>query len=126
MSNMIRGFRNFSIYLLPASLLATAGALLMGLLYYPAPAPATYAAGAPQTVAVADENYWRTHAEDMFAILLADALRQLQEEQDGRARTLRFSYEHALPSGEQPAMLRIAPPCIENGGAADRPALIRL
>ena len=123
MSNMIRGFRNFNIYLLPAFLLTTAGALLMGLLYYPA--PATHAAGEPQTVAVADENYWRVHAEDLFVVLLADALRQLQAERQTQARTLRYSHEHTL-SGEQPATLRIAPPFIENGGAATRPVLIRL
>jgi hypothetical protein len=124
MRNMIRGFLKFSIYLLPVFLLATAGALLMGLVYYPT--PTTYADRDSQTASVADENYWRAHAEDMIAILLDDALRHFREEQDGRAVILRFQYEHDQPSEEQPAMLRLAPPPIENGGAADRPALIRL
>ena len=124
MSNIIRGFRNFSLYLLPVFLLATAGTLLMGLLYYPA--PSTHAAGEPQTVAVVDENPWQVHAEDLFAILLADALRQLRQEQDGHVRTLQYRYEHTLPTGERPALPRIAPPVNENGGAVDRPILIHL
>lgn len=37
MSDTIRSFRSFGIYLLPVFLLAIAGASLLALLYYPAP-----------------------------------------------------------------------------------------
>jgi hypothetical protein len=65
MRDMIRGIRNFGIYLLPISLLATASTLLMALLCYPAPsvAPATQ----PHTAPVAETPYGRTHAEALFA-----------------------------------------------------------
>lgn len=124
MRNTIRGFRNLRIYLLPAFLLATAGVLLMGLLYYPV--PSNSAGGEHQAAAVADEAYWRAHAEDLFAILLADALSQLRQEQDGRARTLRYQYEQALPSGECPALSPTTPPFSPGGSATNRSPLIHL
>lgn len=122
MYNFIRGFRNFGIYLLPACLIATAGVLLMGLLYYPMPSTRATV----ESQALADTDDWRKHAEDMLAILLADALRQIQEEEEGHARTLRYQYEYALPSGERPAPPGSGTPCTDSDGKAGRPALIRL
>jgi hypothetical protein len=124
MRNMIRGCWNFKLYLPPVLLLATAGALLMGLLYYPA--PSTHGAGDRQALVVTDKNHGRMHAESLFAILLADALRQLQKGQDGWARDLRYPHEYALPSGEWPATLPITPPSIENGRVPTRSLLIHL
>lgn len=119
MRDTIRTIRNFGIYLLPASLLAAAGVLLMALLYYPVPAAAP--SSASHAAAIVDHEYWRSHAEALFAAMVADALRQLQEEQEGQARTLQYRYERPLPSGERPAT-----PLGPNSGAADRPPLIRL
>lgn len=108
MRNAIRGIRNFGIYLLPASSLAVAGALLLGLLHYPA--PPEIANAQPQTAVAAERQDWQAHADALFAALLADALRQLQAEQEQQVRTLRYQYEDGLPSGEAPVMLWIAPP----------------
>ncbi|MFZ1641906.1 MAG: hypothetical protein WAV07_10865 [Candidatus Contendobacter sp.] len=124
MRNMIRGFRNFNIYLLPTFLLAAAGALLMGLLYYPA--LSTHAAGEHQIIAGAAANDWQTHADDLFVVMLADALRQIQAERENQARTLIYRYENDARSAEKPAMLPMAPPSIENGCVVDRPVLIHL
>ena len=111
MRNPIRRIRNFAIYLPPVLLLATAGILLLGLLYYPT--PSTPAGGGRQTSMVMDENHWCAHADELSAILLAeDALRQMQKEQEGYVRTLTFS--------------RLIPPQVENGRNSNRPALIRM
>ena len=120
MRNMIRRIRNFVIYLPPVLLLATAGILLLGLLYYPTPSTPTD--GGRQIVVVTDENHWRIPAEDLLAILLADALRQLQEEQNGHARTLMYQYDR--PSIERRPFSRAIPPWIENGGNPSHPVLI--
>ena len=108
MRNVIRYIRNFAIYLPPVLLLATAGVLLLGLLSHPT--PSTFNAGGRQAVMVMDENHWRIHADYLFAILLADALRQMQREQGGQARTLTFS--------------RLIPPQLENGRNSNRSTLI--
>ena len=120
MRNTIRRIRNFVIYLPPVLLLATAGILLLGLLYYPTPSTPTD--GGRQIVVVTDENHWRIPAEDLLAILLADALRQLQEEQNGHARTLMYQYDS--PSTERRPFSRAIPPWIENGGNPSHPVLI--
>ena len=122
MRNTIRRIRNFVIYLPPVLLLATAGILLLGLLYYPTPSTPTD--GGRQIVVVTDENHWRIPAEDLLAILLADALRQLQEEQNGHARTLMYQYDS--PSTERRPFSRAIPPWIENGGNPSHPVLIRI
>jgi hypothetical protein len=123
MRDMIRGIRNFGIYLLPISLLATAGTLLMALLCYPAPsvAPATQ----PHTAPVAETPYGRTHAEALFAAMVADALRQIQKERETQARILMYPYENDAPSAERPAMLW-APPLFRKDADSSGPVLIRL
>jgi len=122
MRNAIRHIRNFAIYLPPVLLLATAGILLLGLLYYPTPSTPT--GGGRQTVMVIEENNWRAHAEDQLAILLADALRQIQEEQNGHARTLMYQYD--VPAIECESFSRAIPLWIENEGNPGRPVLIRI
>ena len=124
MRHTIRRIRNFAIYLPPVLLLATAGILLLGLLYYPTPSSST--TGGRQAIMVMDENHWRVPTEDLVAILLADALRQMQAEQETRTRTLIYQYETNAHRAEEPALLRIAPPVIINGHTADRPVLISL
>lgn len=124
MRNTICGIRNLGLYLLPVSLLATAGVLLTALLYYPG--PATIPDAEPRVAAVVDEEYWRAHAESLFAALLADALSQIQAERETRARTLIYHYERDASSAESPAMLRLAPPSIKNGGGSNHAVLIRL
>lgn len=124
MRNTIRIIRNFAIYLLPATLLATASALLVALLYYPAPSSAL--ADESRNAAVADDRYDHVHAETLFATMLADALRQIQAERETQARILIYRYDYAVPSAERPARLGVAPPSIRNGGDSGRPILIRL
>ncbi len=125
MSNMIRSIRSFVPYLLPAALLATAGVLLMGLLYYPNPA-AIHAARTPQTVVSMSERYWNAHAEDMLAALLADAVRQLQAERQTQVRVPYYAHERGIFTGERSTGLRAAPFLIENDNDPGRPILIRL
>jgi hypothetical protein len=125
MRDTIHILRHFGPYLLPASLLATAGVLLMALLRYPDPsAPpsrVSHAAG------VADHEYWRSHAETLFAAMVADALRQgWEERRDGHARTLEYRYERFLPLEERPTLPLTMPPPWPDGGAANRPLLIQL
>ncbi|MDS4070276.1 MAG: hypothetical protein RKO24_11720 [Candidatus Competibacter sp.] len=125
MRNTIRIIRNFAIYLLPATLLATASALLVALLYYPAPSSGL--ADESRNTAVVDDRYERAHAETLFATMLADALRQIQAERETQARTLIYRYDdYAVPSAERPARLGVAPPSIGNGGDSGRPTLTRL
>jgi hypothetical protein len=124
MRNTIRTIRSLGIYLLPASSLAVAGALLLGLLYYPA--PASVAATQPQPTAPMEPRGWQNQTDDLFAALLADALRQLQAEQETRARTLRYQYEDGISSGEAPATLWTTPSWVmETDGAAGH-SLIQL
>lgn len=120
MSSTLRRLRTFGLYLLPASLLATTGALLMGLLYYPTPSTADK----PQLATVEDATFWRAHADDMLVILLADAMRQLREEQDGHGQMQMHQYD--APSTDQRLFSRVIPMRIENGIPAKRPVLIRL
>ena len=124
MRNTIRIFRNFAVYLLPATLLATASALLVALLYYPAPSSAL--ADESRNAGIVADRYDRAHAETLFATMLADALRQIQAEREIQARTLIFRYDYAAPSAERPARLGVAPPLSGNGGDSGRPILIRL
>jgi hypothetical protein len=118
MRNFIDRLGNFGLYLLPASLLTLCGVLLTALIYFPiAPVQST---AAVSVSVISDEEYWRAHAEEMFLLLLADALRQSQAMRETQARTLMYR----LPSGEKPDALQTAPLFIEN--AASRPAVIRL
>lgn len=100
MRNSIRRLQQFGIYLLPATLLVLCGALLAALFYPPAPVVRP----AP-TAAIMDESCWQAHAEAMFLILLADALRQSQEARETQARTL--MYAEPLPAGERPVLIRL-------------------
>lgn len=102
MRNAIRGFQKFSLYLLPVSLLVLCGALLTALFY-----PSTPVAQPALTVVIMDESYWQAHAEAMFLVLLADALRQSQEARETQARTL--MYAEPLPAGElgRPVLIRL-------------------
>lgn len=125
MCNTIRNLRNFIPYLLTASLFTIAGVLLMGLLYYPIPSAST--ARAPQSLAITDQEYWRSHAENMLAAMLANAARQLHTERQTQACDLRYPHGESAPSGELPfGQPGIAPLIIERGGDPDRPVLIRL
>jgi hypothetical protein len=127
MSHAIRGLRNVGIYSLPVSLLAIAGALLLALFHYPAPAPSAAVETRLSTLS-GSSDYWRNHADAMFAAMLADALRQLRAERDARARTLMYRPPHDPSSAELPALLRIAPPIGQSaaGGCPSRSGLIRL
>lgn len=125
MSNTIRSIRNLAPYLLPTALLATVGILLMGLLYYPV--PSTSATHAPQSLAITGQEYRRSHAENMLAAMLADAMRQLHTERQTQTRDLRYPHGESAPSGELPlGQPWIAPLIIERGGDPNRPVLIRL
>jgi hypothetical protein len=125
MQKTIRIIRNLGIYLLPASSLAVASALLLGLLYYPT--PATVSSALPQTVATTEQPSSQARADALFAALLIDALRQLREEQETQVRTLQHQYEHNHSSGEAPVMLWIAPPLtIEADDDAGHPTLMQL
>ena len=126
MSDTIRGFRNFRIYLLPAFLLASAGALLVALLYYPTPTAVTVAKSQSAGEVVAQSD-WQAHAETQFAAMLVDALRELRSEQETQARTLMYRHQQNPFSAEQPAMLQIVPPVGENArGDSNRSGLIQL
>ncbi|MDG4551775.1 MAG: hypothetical protein P9F19_10280 [Candidatus Contendobacter sp.] len=123
MRDTIRTFRNFGLYLLPAFLLASAGVLSMALLRQPTPSTAPSAS----PMVVDHDAYWRSHAETLFAAMLAEALRQHREEGlDGHARTLEYRYERFLPLEEQPAIPSAMPPSRPDGGVANRPPLIHL
>lgn len=123
MRDTICTIRDFAIYLAPVSLLATAGVLAIALLYGPVSSVAP--SRAFHTAAAADHEYGLPHAEALFTAMVTDALRQLQEERDGQARTLQYRCERPLHSVERPAA-RLAPPPWSNGAAAARPLLIYL
>ncbi|MDG4553695.1 MAG: hypothetical protein P9E24_05540 [Candidatus Competibacter sp.] len=114
MRHLFRGIRNLAIYLVPASLLAIAGFLLLALLYYPTPtvAPAVRPDGNP----AAAEARWRAHADAMFAAMLIDALRQSRIERQTQGQTLMYRFDLDPPFREQP-VTRLAP---ANGGALIR------
>ena len=118
MQDIIRTIHHFSLYLLPASLLATAGILLAALLYYPV--SSTAPSSTSRAAVVADHEYWRSHAEALFAAMAAEALRQLQEEQSRQVRTLQYRYEYALPLAKRPTLPR------HGNGVAEHPALVHL
>lgn len=122
MSNTIRHIRNFAIYLLPVLFLTTAGLLLLGLLYYPTPSIPIRSEHQPAIAT--HESHWRAHAEDLLAILLADALRQIEQERNVHARTLMYQYDR--PAGERQPFSGVIPLWIENGGNPDHPLLIRI
>ncbi len=120
MHNPLRSIRTFGLYLLPASLLATAGALLIVLLYYPTPdrhpAPAAIVNSAPRT----------NLAEAMLALWLAEVVRQHEAEQQSQARILmHYSTEGGWPAGES-ARLYPSPRWMMPGNDSRRPPLIRL
>lgn len=120
MSYMIRNTQNFIPYLLPAALLATAGILLMGLLYYPN--PSVHTDRSPQTTMSMSGYHWRTQTD----ALIADALRQLQAEQQTQVHIPRYWHERSILPEEQSGGLRAAPLIIENDGRSGHPVLIRL
>lgn len=111
MSDTIRGFQNFRIYLLPASLLIIAGALLMALLYYPA--PVAIAVVGSRTASPVERGNGQAHAETQMAMLM-DALRELRSEQKTPARPLMYRHQQNPFSAEQPVMLQRVPPAGEN------------
>ncbi len=114
MRHLFRGIWSLNIYLVPASLLATAGALLLALLYYPtSPVVPTVQPDSP----AAAEARWRAHSDAMFAAMLLDALRQIQTERQSQGQTLMYRFELDPFSREQP-VTRLTP--------ADGGALIRL
>ncbi|MDS4031304.1 MAG: hypothetical protein RKO66_14710 [Candidatus Contendobacter sp.] len=125
MRDTIRILRNLGLYLLPAFLLATTGALLMVLLR---PLPSAVPSNPSHTAVIMDQDeYWRSHAETLFAAMMAEALRQYWEErQDNHARTLEYRYERFLPLEEQPTTPSATPPSGPDGGVANRPPLIHL
>lgn len=127
MSNTLRSLRNFGIYLLPALLLVIAGVSFMALLFYPV--QPSIAVIESQATSRMNQDDWQTHAEALFAALLADALRELQAEQETKVRTLMYRYESGpAAAAERPALLRIAPPATEHDsdGFSRPSALIRL
>jgi hypothetical protein len=125
MHNTIRIIRTLGIYLLPAASLTVAGTLLLGLLY--SPTPITVSSTPSQPVATTGQPDRQARADALFAALLADALRQIQEEQETQVRTLRYQYEDGLPSGEAPVMLWTAPPpTTDPDRDAGHPTLIQL
>jgi hypothetical protein len=74
---------------------------------------------------VAETPYGRTHAEALFAAMIADALRQIQKERETQARILMYPYENDAPTAERPAMLW-APPLFRKDADSSGPVLIRL
>ena len=126
MRDMIRTLRHYGLYLLPASLLVTAGALLAALLCYPIPSVAPSGAFHP-TVVMGHDEYWRSHAESLFAAMMADSLRRKGEERrDGLARTPEYRYERFLPFEDRSTGPAAIPPGLGGGVTAGRPSLIRL
>ena len=120
MFHPLRSIRTFGLYLVPASLLAMAGALLIALLYYPAPnhhrAPAAIVKDAPHINPV----------EAMMALWLAEVVRQHKAEQQSQARILmHYSTEGGWSTGEA-VRLYLAPRWITPGDDSRRPPLIRL
>ncbi len=132
MRDTIRRIGNFAVYLLPIFLLATASALLMGLLYYPT--ASTPAADYPPRVASAIAHDRQTRADALLAILLADALRQFQMaqameqemEQETRTRILIYPYETDTNLAEESVTPHRTPPAPVKSRAASRPVLIHL
>jgi predicted secreted protein len=95
------------------------------LLYSPTPVTVSSTPSQPGTTTGQPDRQAR--ADALFAALLADALRQIQEEQETQVRTLRYQYEDGLPSGEAPVMLWTAPPpTTDLGRDAGHPTLIQL
>ena len=91
------------------------------------PLPSASTTHATESVATTDQAYWRSHAENMLAAMLSDAVRQLQAERQTQTHNPRSPHGNSAPSGELPAGLRVAPLIIiENGGDPSRPVLIRL
>lgn len=124
MSAIIRSTRNLSPYLLPATLLAIAGILLMGLLYYPS--EAINAARASQTIVTANERCWNAHTEHQFATMLTEAMRRLQADRQSQMYVPYYPHQRKTPSGDIHTGLRKAPLVIENSGDFNHPILIRL
>ncbi|MDS4027886.1 MAG: hypothetical protein RKO25_13000 [Candidatus Contendobacter sp.] len=126
MRDMIRTLRHCGLYLLPASLLVIAGALLVALLCYPIPSAAPNGAF-HSAVAMDHDEYWRSHAESLFAAMMAESLRRRGEERrDGLARTLEYRYERFLPFEDRSTGPAAIPPGLGSGVTAGRPSLIRL
>jgi hypothetical protein len=103
MRNAMRRFQRFGLYLLPASLLVLCGVLLTALFH-----PLTPVAQPAPAVVLMDGADWQPHAEAMFLILLADALRQSQEARETQARTLMYAEPlPAGPWGRRPVLIRL-------------------
>lgn len=107
MRHLFRSIRNLTIYLVPTSLLATAGALLLALLYYPVPT-ATPAVRSDNSAIMAEHQ--RAQADAQLAILLLDALRQLEmERQQAQAQILMYRRFEADPFSQEQPVIRLAP-----------------
>ena len=103
MRNAMRRFQRFGLYLLPASLLVLCGVLLTALLH-----PLTPVAQPAPAVMLMGGVDWQRHAEAMFLMLLADALRQSQEARETQARTLMYAEPlPAGPWGRRPVLIRL-------------------
>ncbi len=101
MRRLFHSIRNLNVYLMPVSLLATAGTLLLALLYYPPTPTPTFRPDSP-----AAEERWRAHADTLFAAMLLDALRQLQAERQPQGQNLMYRFELDSFSHEQPVTRR--------------------
>ena len=89
MRHLFRSIRSLNIYLVPASLLATAGILLLALLYYPtSTVVSTVRPVSPATA----EARWHAQTDAMFAAMLFDALRQSQIERQTQGQTLMYHF----------------------------------
>lgn len=123
MRDLIHIFRQFIIYLLPASLLTTAGLLLTALLYYPAPSTTPAPAAEIHAVSV-DPSRIDAETDALLAAMLMEALSQLQPDADPQARTLMYHrFENGPTSVEKPVMLQPPRPLVIE---KDENTLIRL
>ncbi len=123
MRNLFHSFRQFTIYLLPAFLVATAGVLLAALLYYPA--PRTVPAPALESrVVIVNPSRLDAETDALLTAMLIKVLSQLQPEPELQARTLMYHrFESDMPTAEKPVMLRAPFPLLIE---KDNDTLIRL
>lgn len=112
MRDLLHSFRQFTIYLLPAFLLATAGVLLVALLCYPTPRTAPASTLESRAVIVSPSQL-DAETDALLTAMLVEALSQLQPEPDRQARTLMYHrFESDASMAEKPVMLRAPLPLI--------------
>ncbi|MBE2295832.1 MAG: hypothetical protein IAF00_12825 [Phycisphaerales bacterium] len=112
MRHLFHSIRNLTIYLVPTSLFATAGALLLALLYYPVP---TAAPTTRSDNSVTVEKRQHDQADAQFAALLLDALRQLEtERQQAQAQILMYRRFEVDPFFQEQPTIRLVPPSNDN------------